>query len=335
MQQLRVGLIGCGAVARWHAASLLRLGATTIVGIVDPNEENIAKMRRSLPPLAHVPVFTSDEELYNAVELDAVEVNTPHTMHYPQVITAVERGLHVICEKPLACTPEHAREIAAAAAEAGVVVMVSYQRRLDPAYMYMRQVVADGEIGDIRTIVITCGQSWKKGTTGSWRQNPLLSGGGMLMDSGSHLADVLLWLVDQPVEWVAASVDNLDAPVDINSVATVRFAGGTQGQLTCIGDLPTTWIESVVIAGSEGVLRYEIEPQHPWRTGRVLHYRDGTLVQPLNLPPSVTPDEAWLNAIRGRSPNPAPPEAGVRFAELAAAIYEAGQTGMIVRLEKE
>ncbi len=156
----------------------------------------------------------------------------------------------------------------------------------------------------------------------------------MLMDSGSHLVDAMLWLVDRPVDWVAAIVDDLGTPVDINSTATIHFAGGVQGQITVIGDLATTWIESVMITGSQGVLRYEIEPQHPWRTGRVLHYRDGEIVQPLRLPTGLTPDEAWLNAIQGRGLNPAPPEAGIRFAELATAIYQAGREHTIVYVER-
>ena len=147
------------------------------------------------------------------------------------------------------------------------------------------------------------------------------------MDSGSHLIDMLLWLTDRPVESVAAVVDNLGTPVDINSVATLRFADGAQGQLTVVGDLPATWIENVLIVGSTGALRYESEPQHPWRTGRLQHYRDGALVQPLSLPAGPTPDAAWLQAILGTAPNPAPPEAGVKVIDLTAAIYQAALSG--------
>ncbi|MDQ5851979.1 MAG: Gfo/Idh/MocA family oxidoreductase, partial [Chloroflexota bacterium] len=216
-----------------------------------------------------------------------------------------------------------------------VVVMVSYQRRFDPAYGYMRRVIADGELGELRTITVTCAQGWRKGTAGKWRQDPALSGGGMLMDSGSHLVDMLLWLVDQPVVSVAAVVDNLDTPVDINSATTVCFAGGTQGQLTVNGDLPATWIESVLIVGSTGVLRYETEPQHPWRTGRLLHYRDGGILQPLPLPPGSPPDAGWLEAIRGRGENPAPPEVGVKVAEFTAAIYQSAQEGTVVLVSSQ
>ena len=333
MQRLRIGLVGCGGIARWHASTLLSLADAEIVGLADPSEANLEAMRKENPALAQVPSFSTAEKLYEAVKPEAVEIATPHTMHYNQVVAAIGHGLHVLCEKPLACSPAEARDIAQRAESAGVTVMVSYQRRFDPAYLYMRRVIADGQLGEIRTITITCGQNWRKGTTGSWRQDPALSGGGMLMDSGSHMVDMLLWLVDQKPVAVSAIVDNLGAPVELNSSTTVRFANGAQGQLTVVGDFPTTWLENVLIVGGQGVLRLETEPQHPWRTGRVLHYRDGELVQPLKLPAGQVPDEAWLEAIRGSGPNPAPPEAGLRVAELTTAIYKSGRESHVVTIE--
>lgn len=323
MDRVRVGVIGCGGIAGWHVENLLRLPGAEIVGLVDPVADQLDAMRVRHPSVTGVPGFATTEELYAAVELDAVEIITPHTMHYDQVIEAIDHGLHVLCEKPLACEPAHVREIAAAADSKDLTVTVSYQRRLDPAYQYMHQVIASGGIGEIRAIAITCGQSWATGTRGSWRQDPALSGGGMLMDSGSHMIDMLLWLVTDPVIAVAANVDNRGTPVDIDTTAIVRFANGIQGQLTVIGDLPTTWIEQVLVTGSSGLLRYEIEPQHPWRTGRVVHYRDEAIVQPLQLPPAITTDAAWLAAIRGDAPNFAAPASVLGVIELTSAIYAA------------
>jgi predicted dehydrogenase len=333
MERLRVGLIGCGGAAGWHVGTLLGLGDVRIVALCDPSEANLERMRKAYPMLVDVPSFATTDLMYEQVELDAVEIVTPHTLHGAQVLEAISRGLHVLCEKPLACSPEEARTIAAAANEAGVTVMVSYQRRLDPAYLYMRNAIQAGELGDLQTITVTCAQSWRRGTKGTWRQDPALSGGGMLLDSGSHLVDMLLWLADKPVKSVSALVDNLGETVDMNSVATILFEGGAQGQLTAIGDLPATWIETVLIVGTKGVLRYETEPQHPWRTGRVVHYRDGGIVQPLELPRGATPDEAWIDTILGRGQNPAPPEAGLAVATLTAAIYQAAASGSVVEVE--
>lgn len=332
MQPLRVAMIGCGGAATFHARTLLSIEGVQIVALVDPSEASREKMRSANPTLADIPGFASTRELYDSVEVDAVQIITPHTLHHPQVVEAVSHGVHVLCEKPLACSVEDARDIATRTEAAGVIVTVSYQRRLDPAYTFMRQAIEAGELGEIRSITITNGQGWQKGTTGSWRQDPAFSGGGMLMDSGSHHVESMLSLAGQPAESVSALVDNLGSPVDINSSTTIRFAGGAHGQLTVIGDLPATWIEHVYVTGTKGILRYETEPQHPWRTGRVFQYKDGGIVQPLHLPGVRSVDPAWIEAIRGEAPNPSPPEVGVRVAELTDAIYRSAREGSVVSL---
>ena len=332
MGRLRVGVIGCGGAASWHAMAVANAADCEVVGLVDPSETSLRRFRTRVPIVADVPGFADVEEMFGAVDLDAVTVVTPHTLHHPIVMSAIKRNLHVLCEKPLTCTPEHAREIETAAAANNVTVMVSYQRRLDPAYAYMRGAIDDGVLGDIRSIQVSCGQHWLQGTAGTWRQQPALSGGGMLMDSGSHLVDMLLWLVDAPVESVSALVDNAGSPVDINTAATVSFAGGIHGQLSVVGDLATTWMETVVVSGSEALLRYEIEPQHPWRTGRVTLASDDQITQQLELPDGPGIHSAWLSAIRGEAPNPSPPSAGLRVAELSDAIYRSAREHKTVRL---
>lgn len=333
MRRVRVGVIGCGSAATGHAATMAGLEGFEIVALADPSEDNLVRFRSRVPPVATLPAFADAEAMFDAVELDAVTVVTPHTLHYPIVMKAIERNLHVLCEKPLTCQVDQAQDIEAAADAAGVTVMVRYQRRFFPAYVYMRQAIESGEIGEPRSISVYCGQHWLQGTAGRWRQDPALSGGGMLMDSGSHLADMFLWLIGRPVETVSALVDNAGSPVDINTAATVSFAGGVQGQLGVVGDLATTWVESVAVSGSEGLLRYENVPQHPWRMGRVTHYRDGGMYEPLRFPDGPEVHGAWLAAIRGEGPNPSPPAAGIRVAQLSEAIYRSAREGATVRLD--
>ncbi|HVX45262.1 MAG TPA: Gfo/Idh/MocA family oxidoreductase [Mycobacteriales bacterium] len=330
MQNLRVGLIGCGSAGTGHAMRMAAMPGIDLVALADPSEQNLQHMREQVPATAGLPSFADAAPMYDAIELDAVSVIAPHTLHFPIVMAAIEHGKHVLCEKPLTCEAEQARTIEKAAEAAGLTVMVSYQRRFDPAYRYMRNAIESGALGEIRSIAVSCGQRWKTGTAGKWRQDPALSGGGMLMDSGSHLADMLLWLAGRPIEKVFALVDNVGAPVDINTAATVSFAGGVQGQLTVIGDLATTWVETATISGSEGLLRYETEPQHPWRTGRLSHYRRDGIEVPLTLRDDDSPYQGWLAAIRGEAPNPAPPAAGIQVALLSEAIYRSAKEGAAV-----
>jgi predicted dehydrogenase len=155
----------------------------------------------------------------------------------------------------------------------------------------------------------------------------------MLMDSGSHLADMLLWLADRPLEQVFALVDNAGSPVDINSTTTVSFGGGLQAQLTVIGDLATTWVETTMISGSKGLLRYETEPQHPWRTGRLAHYDREGITVPLSLDNHTDVHSAWRDVILGAAENPSPPSAGIRVAQLSEAIYRSAAEGRSVTVD--
>src|SRR5262245_20359338 len=98
MGQTRIGLIGCGAVMGWHVQNLLARADAAIVGLVDPSPQQVAQLVERRPTLAGLPSFRTAEELFESVELDAIEVATPHTLHYAVVRAALERGLHVLCE---------------------------------------------------------------------------------------------------------------------------------------------------------------------------------------------------------------------------------------------
>lgn len=325
MKPKQIALIGCGGAARWHAKCLLNSGEASIVGLVDPSTVSMERIRGRYRELVSVPGFADMDSLFEAVDLDAVVVATPHTLHYQQVKAALERGLHVLCEKPLACEAAHARELAALANAAGLTLMIAYQRRLDPVYCYLRRLIVDGALGELQAISIVGGQNWQQLNVADWRQQPDLSGGGMMMDSGSHLIDVLLWLVDQPVLTVSALVDTCGQAVDINCAALLQFAGGVQGHLSLVGNLAGAWFESVTVSGTQGFARYEIDPQHPWRTGRLAVYYDQSIVQPLITTGETTVVATWLDVLQGRRTNPAPAASGVRIADVTQAMYRSAQ----------
>lgn len=332
VKQIRVGLIGCGGVMAGHAQNLLARADATIVGLADPSAPAVARLIAHHPALAGLPVFQGYAELFEAVALDAVLVATPHTLHAAEVGAALERGMHVLCEKPLVCDPAQARQLIALAEARDRVLMVSYQRHCDPGYHYIKQLITSGALGELRSLGLRLGQNWRQMTEGSWRQNPAHSGGGMLMDSGSHMVDILLWLVDRPVTRVAALVGQAGTPVDITSTALIEFAGGLQANLQLLGDMPATWFEDVLIVGAEGVARYHTDAQHPWAGGAVEHWRGNELVRPLNLPALPNPDAHWLDVIAGAAPSVLPATLGLQVAIVTDAIYRAAQSGQVVVL---
>jgi predicted dehydrogenase len=293
-----------------------------IAGLVDPRPEAIAALRARFPALGDVPAFETMTALYTSVTLDGVVLLTPHAQHAGQILDALARGLHVLVEKPMVTQPEDGAAVVAAAAASGRVVVVSYQRHYQPQYVYIKRAIESGAIGRLRAVAAVQGQNWRTLTTGKWRQDASVSGGGMMMDTGSHLVDVVTWLIDQPVRWVAAAFDNDGAPVDINSHLTVGFEGNVQASLSMIGDMPYVGghvFEDVTISGTAGALLY--------RNGRVFTLGPDGFTEPVILPPSYNADRNWLDAIQGLAPNDSPPLVGLRVAQLSAAARLAAQEG--------
>jgi predicted dehydrogenase len=131
---IRVGLIGCGGNMRAHLRRLVTIPEVQIVGIVEPSEENVRLAKEQFRPLEPVAVFCGHREMLAALQPDAVEISTPHTLHFEQIMDSLEAGCHVLCEKPMTCTRAEAETVCKRAEETGKVVMVSYQRHQQALY---------------------------------------------------------------------------------------------------------------------------------------------------------------------------------------------------------
>ncbi|MCL6519122.1 MAG: Gfo/Idh/MocA family oxidoreductase [Armatimonadetes bacterium] len=333
-EKVRVGMIGCGGIARGHAARLIKNPDAEIVALADPSEESIARLKEFIQAghggldeqqkkaLDNVPVFKDYREMLDKVEMDAVEIATPHTLHFEQAMESINRGLHVCLEKPMVCCVEHANKLIANAEEKKRIIVVSYQRHYQPQYRYIKKVVDEGGIGKVAFVSALQCQNWKKGTAGKWRQVPELSGGGQLNDSGSHLIDIILWTTGLAVEEVFAYIDNCGTPVDINSALALKFKESAQGTVSIVGDAPAFY-EDFTIWGEEGILFY--------RNGQLSQCGiDGKIFQPEDLPPASDPDTNFIDAILGRDEVWAPPICGLRVIELTEAAWKSAEKGCAV-----
>ncbi|MEO2005795.1 MAG: Gfo/Idh/MocA family oxidoreductase, partial [Candidatus Poribacteria bacterium] len=203
---IRIGFIGTGGNARGHIRTVAGLEGTQVVAFADPSEAALEAAQERLDK--PVPTYSDYIQMLDNEEMDGVIISTPHTLHYEQVMAALERGIHVEIEKPMACTSAHAREIMAKQEETGLVVLIGYQRHYDQRFRWVRQKIAEGLIGRVTLTHVFQGQNWLRSQQGAWRLVPELSGGGQLNDSGSHVVDILLWITDLEAEEVFAFVDN-------------------------------------------------------------------------------------------------------------------------------
>ena len=170
MERIRTGFIGCGGNASGHLRRILTIPEVEVVAMADVDSASLDRIRERNPEAKEVPTFLDYEKMLEAVEMDAVEISTPHTMHFEQIMACLEKRLHVLTEKPMVCTVDHAKQVIAKAEEVGVVFMVSYQRHLMPGFRFIRNQIQAGELGEVQFISALQCQNWYRGTKGKWRQ---------------------------------------------------------------------------------------------------------------------------------------------------------------------
>ena len=187
--RFRLGLIGAGAIARAYGAAIAGSPVANLVAIADTDVEAATIFAKETGAAA----FASHNDLASAAVCDAVIVTTPPVTHAPIVIDLVSRGLPVLCEKPLSVDIDSALRMAQAATENGVTLSMASKFRFTDDVIQARGMVCAGEIGtplmleNVFTGVVDM--------TTRWNANPTISGGGVLIDNGTHSVDIIRYFL--------------------------------------------------------------------------------------------------------------------------------------------
>jgi predicted dehydrogenase len=324
--RVRVGLIGCGGAGMSHAALLLAMPDVDMTALVDPVEAAIAQARQSHPLLRTVPGFTHHQDMLAAARVDAAVIATPHSLHLEQTRDCLAAGVHVLVEKPFVPDPVDAWQLVELAEARGTVLSVGYHRHGLRHFRYMREAIAAGRIGRVQFVHGHVSQNWLRATRGTWRQDPVLSCGGMLNDTGAHLLDIVTWLLEEPARDVMAQLDTLGTPVDINSAVIIRYAGGARANLTVIGHTPGR-SEEITVYGEKGYLSCNL-------AGRVYeHLQDGDgILDVRHLPAEMELDRNFVDAILGTTEPVSTGRQAARVVEITAAIWQSAVSGRAVQV---
>jgi predicted dehydrogenase len=190
---LRVGLIGFGLGGSiFHAPLIASLPAYELAFIVTANPDRREQARRSHPRAA---LLETAEDLWrHAADLDLVIVASPNRAHVPQARAALEHGLAVVVDKPLAATAQDARMLIAQAERRHRPITVFHNRRWDGDFLTVRKLIADGALGDVWRFESRF-ERWRPEPRPGWREHGGPDdAGGLLVDLGSHLIDQALVL---------------------------------------------------------------------------------------------------------------------------------------------
>jgi predicted dehydrogenase len=264
MTPLRIGVIGCGQIARAiHLPALARVAEARVAALAEPVDANRAAAAAMAPGAA---VFSDYQELVQAGGLDAAVICVPPHLHAPCAIAAFEAGLHVYVEKPLAPSVADGARVLEAWRRAGKIGMMGFNFRFHPQIERIRQRIQHGDIGSplgvrsVFTILPHELPEWKRART---------TGGGVLLDLASHHVDLVQHLLADSVVRVYATTRSLRGEAD-HAAVQLELASGTMAQIfVSLGSVDENRMEIVGTSGKLVMDRTELlRPDHVAATQR-------------------------------------------------------------------
>ncbi|MCL2095742.1 MAG: Gfo/Idh/MocA family oxidoreductase [Oscillospiraceae bacterium] len=260
----KMGIIGYGGVAAgWHHENIKKsIEGLEVVAAYDINPDRLAAAKsRGLKAYENLDDFLSDGGF------DIVLVATPNNFHKCMVISALEAGKHVVCEKPVAMNMEDFDAMHAAAKSTGKLFTVHQNRRWDRDFQIIKKTIETGLVGKPYTIESrVMGQN---GVMHGWRAYKV-AGGGMVFDWGVHLIDQILWMLKEPVSEVYANLHSVKTPeVDDYFKAVLRFDSGLTAQIE-VGTYNLERLPRWYVCGDGGAVVV-----NDWEcNGRITHAKD-------------------------------------------------------------
>ena len=350
---VRVGIIGTGGIARSHAARMRQEAGALLAACCDLS----GKAARAFAAQHDIPAAYDDAQtMLKKEDLDAVVVSAPDSAHCPLSLAALRRGLHVLCEKPMAVTPAQARKMQRAAARAGVVAMINFSYREMPGVDQAHDFIAKGRLGRIMHVEASYLQCWLPVPVwGDWRRKQRFlwrlsrnHGGGALNDIGCHVLDLVTYLVG-PVREVSCHTQTFDKRMPRNTcrgytldaddsfVATTRFDCGAFGVVHA-----SRWATGhsndmrVRVFGDRGALC--VETAAPDATLRVCLDRFHTRHKLWSTVPTdshpLTIQQRFLLAIRNKRPQPPTFDDGAANQALLHACHRSALEAKTIRLRR-
>jgi predicted dehydrogenase len=270
MKQLRIGVVGLGVISRFYLAAIERSPSVRLAAVCDLREEALE------PYVGTVQCFDDHRDLLAHAEIDAIIVNVPNDVHAQVCRDAVEAGVAVCVEKPLAIRAEDGRELARSAAVRGVTLFTAFHRRYNDNLLALRDRLAGA--APIESLTVRYLERIEEHVgKDRWYLDPGRCGGGCVADNGPNAFDVVrLFLGEVAVE--DAEVDYDDEGVDRQSVVTLRSAAGAVARVELDWSYPDGERKDVDVVLADGTRHSaDMLAGHPEFKGSLWHEYAGIL----------------------------------------------------------
>lgn len=342
---VRIGVIGAGNFAsRRHIPDILKCPEARLEALCRRDPE----ARARLAAFFHLPperTFEDWRRMLEEVPLDAVLIATPHALHYEQAKAALERGLHVLLEKPMTIRTSEARALNALAEERKLKLAVA----LNPPHWahchQIRRAMQDERMGSLEAVsLFWCGSSealfgkapLPENLPGVvppslFRADPQMAGGGYFIDGGSHLVSELLWTTGRRVTRVTALADSF--PTDMRIAVSLQLDNGAVATITAVGDshFVSRRLRHIFAftGGTVTVSHWEFETTITLHEQQVRRFKEADML------PVESPVANFVSAILGYNQLYSPGTHGADVVEVVEATYRSLETGKTVSLPLE
>ena len=340
MSKVKVGVIGCGSIARYrHLPEYHTHPDVDIIAVCDVALERAQAVAQTYGAKA----YTDYIDLLNHKDIDAVSICTPNIFHAPMSIAALQAGKHVLCEKPMATTIEEAERMNDTANGSGKILMIGHNQRFVLSHQKAKAMITQGELGKIYSFRTSFGHSgpeaWSIDGKDSWFFKKDQAVIGSMGDLGVHKADLLRFLLGEEMVEVAAFAETSakkETNVDDTAVCILRTESGI------IGTLAASWSyikedNSTIIYGEKAVLCLEDDPTY----SLIIHHLSGR-TETFQLGHIQSNDEggqndsgvirAFVDSIVNQKQPPITGMEGLKSLKVILAAMESNVTKKIIRL---
>lgn len=264
--KIKFGLVGAGAIARSYVQAFKNSNYGELVAIADVRPEAAAALAKE----ANCPSYNSHTEMLAATDLDAVVVCTPPSTHPEICLAIINLGINVLCEKPLSVDNLSAKKMLKASQQKGVILTMASKFRYVADVIKARELVNSGAIGEI--VLFENAFTARVDMSSRWNSNPQISGGGVLIDNGTHSVDITRYFLGPLAEVQVVEGKRIqELPVEDTVRIFVKSTSGVMGNIDLSWSINKELDYFLRIYGSQGTIsvgwkesKYRQSPQADW-----------------------------------------------------------------------
>lgn len=270
MEKVRIGMVGCGTIAALsHLPAMEAVPEAECVAIFDVDQYRVVELGKN----RNVKIFDSYEKMLDSGIVDAVVVASPNIFHKEQVCQAVVKGIHVLCEKPMATILPDAAQILKYNKKHNIILQVGFNQRYWNQVKLAKRIVDEGIIGQVMGFRSTYRESWDVYPAATeYRYDLKQSGGACIIDLAIHRIDLARYLVGEITEICADIKHSVIPPeVDDNVWLMCKFGNGATGSI-CSDRYSPVVSNATELYGSDGTLFLSTETINPFQSAPLALY---------------------------------------------------------------